>query len=96
MKADALLINTSRGPVVDESCLVAALREKQLGGAALDVFEHEPYSGELTTLDNCLLTCHMGSMSRDCRVQMETESVEEVLRYARGESPNQPVPMDYL
>ena len=65
-------------------------------GAALDVFEHEPYSGELTTLDNCLLTCHMGSMSRDCRVQMETESVEEVLRYARGESPNQPVPMDYL
>ena len=96
MKTDALLINTSRGPVVDESCLVAALRQKQVGGAALDVFEHEPYSGELTTLENCLLTCHMGSMSRDCRAQMENESVEEVLRFARGESPNQPVPMDYL
>ena len=96
MKNDALLINTSRGPVVNESCLVGALLEKQIGGAALDVFEHEPYSGELTTLDNCLLTCHMGSMSRDCRAKMETESVEEVLRYARGESPNQPVPIDYL
>ena len=96
MKSDALLVNTSRGPVVDESCLVTALRENQIGGAALDVFEHEPYSGELTTLDNCLLTCHMGSMSRDCRAKMENESVEEVLRYARGESPNQPVPPDYL
>ena len=96
MKTDALLVNTSRGPVVDESCLVTALRENQIGGAALDVFEHEPYSGELTTLDNCLLTCHMGSMSRDCRAKMENDSVEEVLRYARGESPNQPVPLDYL
>ena len=96
MKTDALLVNTSRGSVVDESCLVTALREKQIGGAALDVFEQEPYSGELTTFDNCLLTCHMGSMSRDCRAKMENESVEEVLRYARGESPNQPVPSDYL
>ncbi|GIT67758.1 MAG: dehydrogenase [Acidobacteriota bacterium] len=96
MKTDALLVNTSRGPVVDESCLVTALRENQIGGAALDVFEQEPYSGELTTFDNCLLTCHMGSMSRDCRTKMENESVEEVLRYARGESPNQPVPSDYL
>lgn len=96
MKADALLVNTSRGSVVDESSLVTALREKQIGGAALDVFEQEPYSGELITFDNCLLTCHMGSMSRDCRAKMENESVEEVLRYARGESPNQPVPTDYL
>ena len=96
MKTDALLVNTSRGPVVDESCLVTALRDNQIGGAALDVFEQEPYSGELTTFDNCLLTCHMGSMSRDCRTKMENESVEEVLRYARGESPNQPVPSDYL
>jgi D-3-phosphoglycerate dehydrogenase len=85
MKPDALLINTSRGNMVDEADLALMLREGRIGGAAIDVFEREPYSGELATLDRCLLTCHMGSMSVDCRARMELEATEEAIRFIRGE-----------
>jgi len=86
MKPTALLINTSRGNMIDERDLAAALRAGCLEGAAIDVFEHEPYSGELVTLERCLLTCHMGSMSQDCRYHMELEATEEVLRFLRNEA----------
>ena len=86
MKPDALLVNTARGGIVAEDDLAAALRAGGLGAAALDVFECEPYSGELAALDNCLLTCHMGSMSRDCRTLMELEAVLETIRFLDGES----------
>lgn len=92
MKPTALLINTSRGNMIDERDLAAALRAGRLGGAAIDVFEHEPYSGELVTLDRCLLTCHMGSMSQDCRSRMELEATEEVLRFLRNEPLQRLVP----
>ncbi|NPU97283.1 MAG: phosphoglycerate dehydrogenase [Candidatus Omnitrophica bacterium] len=85
MKPDALLINTARGGIVDEAALAAALRAGKLGGAAIDVFEQEPYSGELTGIENCLLTCHMGSCSVDCRARMEREATEEALRFVRNE-----------
>ena len=85
MKPDALLINTSRGGMVDERDLAYALKQGRLAGAALDVFGQEPYSGELVTIDNCLLTCHMGSMARDCRAQMEREATEEAVRFFKGE-----------
>ena len=85
MKPTSMLINTSRGNMMDERDLAAALRAGRLGGAAIDVFEHEPYSGELVTLERCLLTCHMGSMSQDCRYHMELEAAEEVLRFLRNE-----------
>lgn len=92
MKPEAVLINTSRGNMVDERDLAEALQAGRLAGAAIDVFGQEPYSGPLTNLDNCLLTCHMGSMSRDCRLRMELEATEEVIRFLEGKPLRQPVP----
>jgi D-3-phosphoglycerate dehydrogenase / 2-oxoglutarate reductase len=91
MKPDALLINTSRGGIVRESDLATALRAGRLAGAAVDVFRQEPYHGELLGIERCLMTCHMGSMSEDCRRQMETEAVENVVQFLRG-TPTQVVP----
>jgi len=85
MKSDALLINTSRGGIINESDLAEALRTGVIGGAAIDVFDHEPYNGELATLDRCLLTSHMGSMSVDCRTRMEIEATEEAVRFLTGQ-----------
>jgi D-3-phosphoglycerate dehydrogenase / 2-oxoglutarate reductase len=97
MKPEAILINTSRGGIVDESALAAALRSRPTFSAAIDVFEEEPYSGELTTLENCLLSCHMGSCTRDARLQMELGAAQEVVRYFRGEPLGCPVPeQEYL
>jgi D-3-phosphoglycerate dehydrogenase / 2-oxoglutarate reductase len=92
MKPSTFLINTSRGEIVDESALASALISGRIAGAALDVFENEPYSGILTGIENCVLTCHMGSMSEDCRAAMEIEAAEEVLRFTRGEPLKQFVP----
>jgi D-3-phosphoglycerate dehydrogenase len=94
MKPDALFINTSRGGMVSEHDLAQALKQGRLAGAALDVFAQEPYSGELVTIENCLLTCHMGSMSRDCRAQMELEATEEAVRFFKGEPLRLLVPHD--
>lgn len=92
MRADAVLINTSRGNMINEAALAAALRRGRLAGAALDVFEREPYTGELADIENCVLTCHMGSMSRDCRRRMEMEATMEVVRFFRGEPLQSVVP----
>ena len=94
MKQDAVLINTSRGGMVNEHDLAQALKQGRLAGAALDVFGQEPYSGELVTIENCILTCHMGSMARDCRVQMELEATEEAVRFFKGEPLSLLVPED--
>lgn len=94
MKPDALLINCSRGGIVNEADLAAVMRSGHLGGAAIDVFEHEPYSGELAQIERCLLTAHMGSMSVDCRVRMEIEATEEVVRFVTGQPLRSPVPAD--
>lgn len=94
MKPDALLINCSRGGIVNEHDLADVLRSGHLGGAALDVFEHEPYSGELAQIERCLLTAHMGSMSVDCRTRMEIEATEEAVRFLGGGSQRSPVPPD--
>jgi D-3-phosphoglycerate dehydrogenase len=92
VKPFAYIINTSRGEIIDEDALAEALKNRTLAGAALDVFENEPYTGPLTSIDQCILTCHMGSMSEDCRAAMEIEAVEDVLRFVRGEPLKQPVP----
>ena len=97
MKEDAILINTSRGGVVDEDELVRALQDGRLGGAAIDVFAQEPYSGPLTQEPRCLLTSHMGSMSIDCRIRMEVEATQEAVRFITGNSTLSPVPeQEYL
>ena len=85
MKPTAFLVNTARGEIVNEADLASALRAGRLRGAAVDVFQEEPYVGELAALENALLTCHMGSMSEDCRAQMEVEATDEVVRFARNE-----------
>jgi D-3-phosphoglycerate dehydrogenase len=84
MKPDAFLINTSRGGVVDEKALYQVLKDNKIAGAAIDVFEQEPYKGPLADRENCLLTSHMGSMSLDCRTRMEIEATEEAIRVLLG------------
>ncbi len=85
MKNDAVLINTARGGIINQQDLATALREEIIGAAGIDVYEREPYTGELTSLDNCLLTCHMGSCSSDCRFRMELEATEEAVRFCLGQ-----------
>jgi D-3-phosphoglycerate dehydrogenase / 2-oxoglutarate reductase len=94
MKPDALLINTSRGGIINEADLAEVMRSGHLGGAAIDVFDHEPYTGELAGIERCLLTAHMGSMSADCRARMEIEATEEAVRFLCGEPLQSPVPLD--
>lgn len=81
MKPDACIINASRGGIVNEADLERVLNEGHLSGAAIDVFENEPYTGGLSKIERCLLTSHMGSMSVDCRTKMEIEATEEVVRF---------------
>ena len=92
LKKDALLINTSRGGIINENDLYDALSDGLLGGVAIDVFNEEPYNGPLSKFERCILTSHMGSMSIDRRSKMEIEAVEEVIRYIRGEALKRPVP----
>ena len=94
MKSDALLINTSRGGIINESDLYQVMIEGHLGGAAIDVFQEEPYIGPLSEVDRCLLTSHMGSMSIDCRSRMELEATEEAVRYLSGIELESKVPDD--
>lgn len=84
MKSDAMVINTSRGGIINEQDLADVLNAGHLSGAAIDVFEQEPYAGPLARIDRCLLTSHMGSMSVDCRTRMEIEATEEAVRFLTG------------
>jgi len=84
MKPDAVIINTARGGIINEKDLALVLNEGHLSGAAVDVFDDEPYAGGLRGIDRCLLTAHMGSMSVDCRTRMEIEATEEVVRFLTG------------
>ncbi len=86
MKPDAIVINTARGGIIHEDDLYEVLQAGQLAGAAVDVFEQEPYAGKLTEIDRCLLTSHMGSMSIDCRTRMEIEATEEAVRFLTGQA----------
>ena len=92
MPPGALLINTCRGGVVDEAALAVALRDGRIAGAAVDTFTHEPYHGELVDVDTCLITPHMGSMSVDCRLRMESGASRNVVAFLRGEPLDELVP----
>ena len=85
MKPSAILINTARGGIVNEDELYLALSEQIIAGAAIDVFETEPYKGKLRELDNVVLTCHMGASTIDSRTDMEVQAIEEVIRYKNNQ-----------
>jgi glyoxylate reductase len=88
MKATAYLINTSRGPVVDEAALIDALQQKRIAGAALDVYEHEPVvAPALLALPTVVLTPHVGSATADLREQMAMIVVDNILAVLQGHRP---------
>jgi len=90
MKSTAYLVNTARGPIVDEKALVEALRERKIAGAALDVFENEPEMAlGLTELDNVIVVPHIASASRDTRNRMATMCAENAVAHLKREkAPN--------
>ncbi|HEX5910258.1 MAG TPA: phosphoglycerate dehydrogenase [Thermoleophilaceae bacterium] len=79
MQPHALLVNASRGGLVDEDALLAALHEGRLAGAYVDTFVDEPYTGPLTELEQVLVTPHAGSYAREARARMESEAVDNLL-----------------
>jgi len=88
MRPGAILVNTSRGPVVDEAALAAALRRGALAAAALDVYEREPeIHPDLLRLENVVLAPHLGSATRETRLAMGDRVLDSVERVLRGEPP---------
>lgn len=81
MKKGAIIINVARGEFIDEQALYAALRDGHLAGAALDVFPQEPYYGKLCELDNVVLTPHLATLTRESRLQMETEAAKNLINF---------------
>ncbi|VVO60286.1 D-2-hydroxyacid dehydrogenase family protein [Pseudomonas fluorescens] len=88
MKPTALLVNTARGPIVDEAALIKALQKQQLGGAALDVFDQEPLPAlhPFRTLDNVLATPHVGYVSRQNYQQFFSQMIEDIQAWSAGDS----------
>ena len=92
MRDDAYLVNSARGPIVDEAALAAALRDGVIAGAALDVFENEPeVHPDLVGLDNAVLLPHLGSATVETRTAMAELAAANVLAVLAGEDPPTPV-----
>jgi len=79
MKPGVFLLNGARGGLVDEGALIKMLETGKVGGAWIDAFQEEPYSGPLTSFDQVILTPHIGSYSLECRRSMEMESVTNLI-----------------
>jgi D-3-phosphoglycerate dehydrogenase len=86
MKPSAYLINTSRGPIVDEAALLAALRERKIAGAGLDVFDVEPLPLDhpLRKMDNVVITPHLGYVSEQNYRRYFAEAVEDIRAFLDG------------
>jgi phosphoglycerate dehydrogenase-like enzyme len=86
MKPTALLVNTARGPIVDEAALIKALQKQKIAGAALDVFDQEPLPElhPFRTLDNVLATPHVGYVSRQNYEQFFAQMIEDIQGWAAG------------
>lgn len=88
MKPTAYIINTARGEVIDETALVEALKNKEIAGAGLDVFEHEPaISPALLTMDNVIILPHIGSASTETRTRMGLMAAENLIAVFNGQVP---------
>ena len=98
MKSSAFLVNTARGPLVDEQALVEALDEGQIAGAALDVLEQEPPPADSPLLGrtDIVLTPHTGFYSIESLEDLQTKAAQEVVRVLRGEKPRSPVNPEVL
>jgi len=97
MKRTAFLVNTSRGPVVDEAALAAALENKKIAGAALDVFEHEPkVHPALLTRKDLILTPHIASASVETRTKMAVMAANNVVALFEGRRPPNAINADAL
>jgi len=96
MKKTAYLVNTSRGPVVDEAALYEALKAKKIAGAGLDVFEKEPISptNPLIELDNIVLTPHIASASIETRTAMAVMAAKNLVAVLMGDEPSNPVNLE--
>lgn len=88
MKTGSMVINTARGPIINEADLVIALQEGKIGGAALDVFEFEPQiQHELLSMDNVVLVPHIGTATLSARNEMSRYACENIRRFFNGEEP---------
>jgi len=79
MQPGSWIINASRGGILDEQVLYEMLKSGHLAGAAIDVFEQEPYDGRLKQLENVILTPHIGSYARESRIQMEMDTIKNLI-----------------
>jgi phosphoglycerate dehydrogenase-like enzyme len=92
MKRSAFLINTARGPVIDEAALAWALQQHLIAGAALDVYEHEPaVHADLLPLENVLLVPHLASGTTETRSTMAELAIDNVIEVLAGRAPLTPV-----
>lgn len=88
MKPSAYLVNTSRGPIIDEAALVEALKNKTIKGAALDVFENEPaLASGLAELDNVIITPHIASATEETRSKMAEIAADNIIAAMEGQTP---------
>ena len=88
MKSTAILINTARGPIIDEQALISALKENKIAGAGLDVYENEPViPEELIKLSNVILLPHIGSASYETRTKMALLAAENAIAVIEGKNP---------
>jgi lactate dehydrogenase-like 2-hydroxyacid dehydrogenase len=94
MKPSALIVNTSRGPIINEKALIVALEEGKIGGAALDVYNQEPtpLDNPLLKMDNVVLSPHCASATWETRRKMAERSIESVEEFLRGKRPPYVVP----
>jgi D-3-phosphoglycerate dehydrogenase len=86
MKKTSFMINAARGGVVDEKVLFELLKNKMIAGAAIDVFKDEPYNGPFTSLDNVVLTPHLGSYAAEGKLQMEIDAVNNLIKVLKDEA----------
>jgi glyoxylate reductase len=92
MKRSAFLVNTARGPIVDEEGLAWALKERLIAGAALDVYEREPeVTASLMEMENVVLAPHLGSATRETRTAMADMAVRNAVAVLEGNAPLTPV-----
>lgn len=88
MKKNAYIINCARGGIIDEDALYDALKDEKIAGAALDVYENEPYEGKLTELENIVFTPHLGASTKEGQIRAGTVCAEQILKVLDGKEPD--------